>query len=101
MVNRRILGLGLAVCMVASLLSSRRLRAEVPSTEPTAMACGARGFVGASARTRLAHARPPLLLSYPGSGNTWTRLLVEYASGCEPSARARARRAAAFARSEA
>jgi len=32
-------------------------------------------------RPRYSQIIPPLLLSFPGSGNTWARLLIEYSSG--------------------
>lgn len=41
-----------------------------------------RSFVPATVRLQLPHASvPPLLWSYPGSGSTMTRTLLDYASG--------------------
>ena len=63
-----------------------------PSSQPfhaDASMCAAfsRGFVPAGMReekgaeNRLVHDVPPLLWSFPGSGNTVARLLLEHASG--------------------
>lgn len=63
-----------------------------PSSQPfnaDASTCAAfsRGFVpedmrdGSDAENRLVHDVPPLLWSFPGSGNTVARLLLDHASG--------------------
>ncbi|EGD73997.1 hypothetical protein PTSG_05694 [Salpingoeca rosetta] len=40
-----------------------------------------RRYVTPEDRARLPHAKPPLLLTLPGSGNTWFRMLLEYGTG--------------------
>ncbi len=39
------------------------------------------GLVGYIPEEKMFERKPPLLLSFPGSGNTWIRLLIEYCTG--------------------
>ena len=40
-----------------------------------------RNFVKGIARMNYKADGPPMLLSFPGSGNTWLRVLIDYATG--------------------
>lgn len=39
------------------------------------------GLIGYIPEKNMFERKPPLLLSFPGSGNTWVRLLIEYCTG--------------------
>ena len=49
---------------------------------PSYIACTMnRNFVKGIARMNYKADGPPMLLSFPGSGNTWLRVLIDYATG--------------------
>ena len=58
-------------------VDEQRAKKCCPARLPTLRRCGAY----ASRRFRDETAEPAVLASFPGSGNTWTRMLLEYGSG--------------------
>ena len=77
------------IALAASLLLSNISFADDQSTslstglsdyDDCKRLCSNRKYISSTKQNKLAIA----LLSFPGSGNTWTRLLIEYSTGMPP-----------------